>query len=66
MGKLIEYVVAHEVGHTLGFQHNMKASSTYPLARSMIVSGSRRWDTRQRSWITRALTMWLSRKTRSI
>jgi hypothetical protein len=23
-------VVAHEVGHTLGFQHNMKASSTYP------------------------------------
>src|SRR6187402_1379424 len=30
MGQLLEYVVAHEVGHTLGFQHNMKASSTYP------------------------------------
>jgi len=30
MGKLIEYVAAHEVGHSLGFQHNMKASSTYP------------------------------------
>ncbi|MDX2149331.1 MAG: zinc-dependent metalloprotease [Bryobacteraceae bacterium] len=31
MGELIEYVCAHEVGHTLGFQHNMKASSLYPL-----------------------------------
>lgn len=30
MGTLIEYVAAHEVGHTLGFQHNMKASSMYP------------------------------------
>ena len=30
MGQLIQYVAAHEVGHTLGFQHNMKASSMYP------------------------------------
>lgn len=30
MGRLLEYVVAHEVGHSLGFPHNMKASSMYP------------------------------------
>ncbi len=30
MGRLLEYVVCHEVGHTIGFQHNMKASSMYP------------------------------------
>ena len=30
MGRLLEYIVAHEVGHTLGLQHNMKASSEYP------------------------------------
>ena len=32
MGRMLEFVVAHEVGHTLGFQHNMKASSLYPQA----------------------------------
>ncbi|MEJ7810022.1 MAG: zinc-dependent metalloprotease [Gemmatimonadaceae bacterium] len=31
MGELLRYVVAHEVGHTLGFQHNMKASSYYAI-----------------------------------
>src|SRR5581483_11202335 len=30
MGYLLEGVVAHEVGHTLGLRHNMQASSMYP------------------------------------
>lgn len=31
MGELIRFVVAHEVGHSLGFPHNMKASSSYTI-----------------------------------
>jgi hypothetical protein len=30
-GELIRFVVAHEVGHSLGFPHNMKASSSYSI-----------------------------------
>ncbi|MCA1594965.1 MAG: DUF5117 domain-containing protein, partial [Chloroflexi bacterium] len=29
MGEILEYVVCHEVGHTLGLQHNFKGSSSY-------------------------------------
>ncbi|MEZ4376961.1 MAG: zinc-dependent metalloprotease [Gemmatimonadales bacterium] len=31
MGELIRFVSSHEVGHTLGLPHNMKASSSYPV-----------------------------------
>jgi hypothetical protein len=31
MGKLVEYVVAHEIGHSIGYPHNMKASAMYPV-----------------------------------
>jgi hypothetical protein len=30
MGRAIQTIVAHEVGHTLGLEHNLKASSLYP------------------------------------
>ncbi len=31
IGEMIRMVIAHEVGHTLGLPHNMKASAAYPV-----------------------------------
>jgi hypothetical protein len=30
MGRLLQYVVSHEIGHTLGLRHNQLGSSLYP------------------------------------
>ena len=32
MGSLLRYIVSHEVGHTLGLEHNFKASAAYTIA----------------------------------
>ncbi|NNE68119.1 MAG: zinc-dependent metalloprotease [Pyrinomonadaceae bacterium] len=31
MGELLRYVVAHEVGHTIGLRHNMLGNNAYPV-----------------------------------
>lgn len=31
MGELLRYIAAHEVGHSLGFPHNHKSTSSYPV-----------------------------------
>jgi Met-zincin/Domain of unknown function (DUF5117)/Domain of unknown function (DUF5118) len=40
MGRLLEFLVAHEVGHTIGLQHDQIGSSTYPAD-----------SVRSRSWV---------------
>jgi hypothetical protein len=42
MGRLVQFVVTHEVGHTLGYQHDQKGSSTYPVD-----------SLRSRTWVKR-------------
>ena len=43
MGELLLYIAAHEVGHTLGFPHNMKASSQFPVDSLRSPSFTKKW-----------------------
>lgn len=41
----MEYIIAHEIGHTLGFMHNMAASSSYPVDSLRSVSFTNKYGT---------------------
>jgi hypothetical protein len=45
MCRLIRFVSSHEVGHTLGLPHNMKASNSYPVDSLRSASFTRRMNT---------------------
>lgn len=45
MGELLRMVVTHEVGHSLGFPHNMKASSSVPVRLLRDAEWTRKWGT---------------------
>ena len=44
-GELLAYVVTHEVGHTLGFPHNMKSSSSVSIANLRDPKWTAQWGT---------------------
>lgn len=45
MGELLRMVTTHEVGHSLGFPHNMKASSSVSVAQLRSGEWTRKWGT---------------------
>ncbi len=45
MGQCISYILSHEIGHTLGFPHNMKASSSFSVAQLRDSAFTKQWGT---------------------
>ncbi len=45
VGELLAYVVAHEVGHSIGFPHNMKASSAFTIENLRDADFTAKWGT---------------------
>lgn len=42
-GRLLQYIVAHEVGHTIGLRHNHVASTAYTVAQMRNAEFANRW-----------------------
>ena len=62
MGQLIRFVSSHEVGHTLGFRHNLGSSSTVPVDSLEIKNGWKQMDTLRPLWTMPGLIMWRNLK----
>jgi hypothetical protein len=45
IGELLAYVVAHEVGHSIGFPHNMKASAAFTVENLRDKDFTEKWGT---------------------